>query len=225
LARQLHGDQPEAAEQLRQTTREARDRRLRDKIRYSQRVMAERGGDFVEQFEEGIADDLESMRRGIADAVGAMGEPTERQQGRALDQARDVARALESLGDRARESMDGDSAAGASSRQLRSELRRRAGELRGLAEEFERQGMEGNPLGDVARRLGRMDASGAIGTPRGLDDLAELVAALKDYEFALRRQLLDDEAAPSVLSAGEDVPPQYRELVEEYYRRLAERRR
>jgi hypothetical protein len=33
------------------------------------------------------------------------------------------------------------------------------------------------------------------------------------------------EESPPVLTAGEDVPPEYRAMVEEYYRRLAERRR
>jgi len=159
--------------------------------------------------------------------VGKMGEPVGRSQERALDQARDVARALESLGDRARDGMGGDSGAGsgASDRQLRGELRRRAGELRELSEELGRAGVDGRRLDEIARGLGRLDASGAIGTPRGLEQLQQMVSALKDYEFALRRQLIGEESAPPALTVGEDVPPQYRAMVEEYYRRLAERRR
>jgi hypothetical protein len=227
LARDTHGDQPEASERLRATVQGARDRRLQDKIRYSRGVMAERSSEYTERFEEDIAGDLEAMREGIADAAGRMGEPTGRQRERALDQARDVARALESLGERAREGAGADSGGGTGDRQrqLRGEMRRRAGELRELERDLGREGVDVGPLDEIARRLERMDASGAIGTPRGLEQLAEAILALKDFEFALRRQMIGAEAAPPVFTAGEDVPPEYRALVEEYYRRLAERRR
>jgi len=226
LARDAHADQPEAAERLRATVQEARDRRLQDKIRYSRGVIAQRSQDYAEGFEEGIQSDLEAMREGIADAAGRMGEPTERSRERALDETRDVARALESLGERAREGLQGDSGAGAGDRgrQLRSELRRRADDVRGLAEEFRRQGMQAGPLDQIARGLGRMDAQGAIGTPRGIDQLRDMVESLKDFEFALRRQMID-AAPPTIRAADEDVPAEYRAMVEEYYRRLAERRR
>jgi hypothetical protein len=229
LARDTHGDQPEASERLRATVQAARDRRLQDKITYSRRVMAERSSEYAERFEEDIAADLEAMREGIADAAGRMGEPAGQGRERALDQARDVARALESLGERAREGSGGDSGAAAGSgdreRQLRGEMRRRAGELRDLRRELGREGVDAGPLDEIARRLERIDGTGPIGTPRGLEQLAEAILALKDFEFALRRQMLGDEAAPAVLTAGEDVPAEYRALVEEYYRRLAERRR
>jgi hypothetical protein len=229
LARETHGDQPEASERLRATVQAARDRRLQDKIRYSRGVIAERSPEYAERFEEDIAADLEAMRDGIADAAGRMGEPAGRRRERALDQARDVARALESLGERAREGSGADSGAAAGSgdreRQLRGEMRRRAGELRELRRELGQEGVDAGPLDEIARRLERMDAPGAIGTPRGLEQLAEAILALKDFEFALRRRMMGDEAAPAVLTAGEDVPAEYRALVEEYYRRLAERRR
>ena len=229
LARETHGDQPEASERLRATVQAARDRRLQDKIRYSRGVIAERSSEYAERFEEDIAADLEAMRDGIADAAGRMGEPAGRRRERALDQARDVARALESLGERAREGSGADSGAAAGSgdreRQLRGEMRRRAGELRELRRELGQEGVDAGPLDEIARRLERMDAPGAIGTPRGLEQLAEAILALKDFEFALRRRMMGDEAAPAVLTAGEDVPAEYRALVEEYYRRLAERRR
>lgn len=229
LARETHGEQPEASERLRGTVKEIRDKRLQDKIRYSRGVMAERSSEYAEAFEEGIAGDLDALREGIADAAGRMGEPAGQRRERVLDQARDVARALESLGERAREGAAADSAPGGGvgdrERQLRGETRRRAGELRELGRELGREGVDTRPLEEIARRLDRMDATGAIGTPRGLEQLAEAILALKDFEFALRREMVGDSAAPPALTAGEDVPPEYRALVEEYYRRLAERRR
>jgi hypothetical protein len=229
LARETHGEQPEAAERLRAAVQDARNRRLQDKIRYSRGVIAERSPEYAEQFEESIAADLEAMRQGIADAADQMGEPAGQRRERALDRTRDVARALESLGERAQEGTGSDSGAGTGNgsgeRQLRSELRRRAGELQELTEELGRQGVDARPLQEIARGLGRMDARGTIGTPRGLEELQEMITALKDFEFALRRELAGEGAPPPVLTAGEDVPPEYRAMVEEYYRRLAERRR
>jgi hypothetical protein len=232
LARDTHGEQPEAAEQLRATVKDLRDKRLQDKIRYSRGVIAERSSEYAEAFEESIAGDLDALRDGIAEAVGRMGEPEGQRRERALDRARDVARALESLEERARDGAGADTGgvgpqagAGDRQRQLRGEARRRAGELRELERELGRDGVDVGPLDEIARRLERMDATGAIGTPRGLEQLADAIQALKDFEFALRRQLVGDSTRPPVLTAGEDVPPEYRALVEEYYRRLAERRR
>jgi hypothetical protein len=229
LARDAHGDQPEASERLRATVKEMRDSRLQDKIRYSRGVMAERSGEYAEAFEESITGDLEALRDGIADAASRMGEPEGQRRERALDRARDVARALESLGERAREGAGADSGRGSGpgdrARQLRGEMRRRAGELRELQRELGREGVDAGRLDEIARRLERMDATGAVGTPRGLEQLAQAIQALKDFEFALRREMMGEGAPPAALTAGEDVPPEYRALVEEYYRRLAERRR
>jgi hypothetical protein len=227
LARDARGQQPEAANRLRAAVQAARDRRLQDKIKYSREVIAQRSREYAEQFEQGIADDLEAMRDGIADAAGHVTQGRDRQVETALDRTRDLTRALESLGARAREGMEGDSAAaGSRSRQLRDELRRRLGELRDLREQLNRAGAPVGRLDEIARQLGRMDAQGVLGTPKGLDELSRaIVQGLKDYEFALRRQLLGDEPPAATLSAGEDVPAEYRAMVEEYYRRLAERRR
>jgi hypothetical protein len=59
--------------------------------------------------------------------------------------------------------------------------------------------------------------------------LAELQAAiirdLKEFEYVLRRELVGAEARELLLSGSDEVPPEYRELVEEYYKSLAEERR
>jgi hypothetical protein len=149
---------------------------------------------------------------------------------RALDRTRELTRALESLGERGRE-MAGDTGAGegggaGGERQLRRELRERLGDLRELREQLRRGGAETQGLDEVLQRMGRLDSRGTLGTPRGLDELQQaVVQGLKEYEFALRRQLLGGDAPPAALGAGETVPPEYRTLVEEYYRRLSERRR
>jgi hypothetical protein len=227
LARDGRGEQPEAANRLRAAVQAARDRRLQDKIRYSRGVIAQRSPEYAQRFEEDIAGDLKTMRDSIAGAAGAIAESGEQRMQRALEQTRDLTRALESLGERARERADGDSGAGGrvgGGRQLRDELRRRLGDLRDARDQLSRAGADVGPLNDIIRRLGRLDATGQIGTPRGLDELSQaIVQGLKDYEFALRRALLGDEAPGAALATDGEVPAQYRALVEEYYRRLAER--
>lgn len=227
LARDARGEQPEAADRLRAAVQAARDRRLQDKIRYSRGVIAQRSPEYAERFEEGIAGDLQAMRDSLAGAAGAITESGEQRMQRALERTRDLTRALASLEERARERADRDSGVGArAGRQLRGELRRRLGDLRDTRDQLNRAGADVGPLNDIIRRLGRLDATGQIDTPRGLDELSQaIVQGLKDYEFALRRAVLGDETPRAALATDDDVPPQYRALVEEYYRRLARQRR
>jgi len=229
LSREARGEQPGAADRLRETARAARDTRLGDKIKYSQEVAKERSQEYADAFEQQIADDIDAMRQGIADAAGQVreGGGPEREVERALDRTREITRALESLGERARESA-GDSGAGAGGggRQLRRELRERLGQLGELRDQLRGQGLDTGPVEGILDRLGRLDNRGTIGTPRGLDELEQvIVQGLKEYEFTLRRQLLGGDTPPGALTAGEDVPPEYRAMVDEYYRRLSERRR
>ena len=49
----------------------------------------------------------------------------------------------------------------------------------------------------------------------------EIAAGARRLELALRKQILGDEAARSVIAGSGEVPEEYRELVEEYYRALA----
>ena len=72
--------------------------------------------------------------------------------------------------------------------------------------------------------MGRLDNQTA-GAPRGLAELAaQLAQQLREFEFSVRRDLAGS-GAPRFLGGSDEVPPGYRNLVEEYYRSLAERRR
>jgi hypothetical protein len=50
------------------------------------------------------------------------------------------------------------------------------------------------------------------------DDVAE---GLKDFEFGLRRELRGPDEDRPRLGRQDEVPPEYRELVEKYYESLA----
>ncbi|MCH7876455.1 MAG: hypothetical protein IH965_14330, partial [Gemmatimonadetes bacterium] len=160
------------------------------------------------------------------------------------DQTRDLADALESLGERVREAQEeererqerGREEQGArtgerrldpdAQRQFGRELRERRGELRELRGRFQREGVDISRLDEIIRALGRYDNPSSISAPRALERLeTEIIQGLKEFEFALRRQLLAGDEERASLSGSDAVPNEYREMVEEYYRRLAARRR
>ena len=71
-------------------------------------------------------------------------------------------------------------------------------------------------------QLRALERSGRFGDPQGLAILEEeLIARLKEFEFTLWRALDPTAGSGPALGAGARVPPEYRELVEEYYRALA----
>jgi hypothetical protein len=71
-------------------------------------------------------------------------------------------------------------------------------------------------------RFRDLEEARAYADPRDLADLQQaLVEALRELDFALRREFAaGDREGPMVAGSG-DVPEQYRQSVEEYYRSLA----
>ena len=102
----------------------------------------------------------------------------------------------------------------------------RQNELTQLRQELEREGVDVGELDEVIADLRSLSRSRDIGDPLGLERLeSEIIQGLKDFEYTLRKQLLGAEEASPFLAGSEDVPSEYRELVEEYYRELARSRR
>jgi hypothetical protein len=111
-------------------------------------------------------------------------------------------------------------------RQFGRELNERRSELAELRRELQREGVDISRLDEVMRTLGAMDNRGPMGDARGLAELeSAVIASLKEFEYALRRQIAGAEGERLFLSGSDDVPVEYRELVEEYYRSLSRNRR
>jgi hypothetical protein len=111
-------------------------------------------------------------------------------------------------------------------RQFRREFRERRAEAERLRESLEAQGIDAGELDAIIDRLGRLESSRVWGDPRGLAELqAAAIQGLKEFEYVLRRQLGGGDGRELLLTGSDDVPPGYRELVEEYYRALAEQNR
>lgn len=267
LSRESRGQQREAARKLGEAADAIRDLKIKEKIRYSRGVVQQRSSEYARNFEEGIRDNLDSLRERIDEARNAIGESPEQRMARALEQARDLTRSLESLRDRTleqaersareaegREGADAESRGASESppagqdgqrrtsddppnasvdgfpgftpetaRQFRRELSERRGEAERLRDALQREGLDTPRLDEAIGDLRRLERQRDFGDPRGLAELeAEVIHNLKEFEYALRRQLGEDGERQLLLTGSDEVPSEYRELVEQYYRSLAE---
>jgi hypothetical protein len=110
-------------------------------------------------------------------------------------------------------------------RQLQNDLRQQTGQLRELRDQMRKDGVDVGQLNQMLDALGRMDNKGSIGNPRDIAQLKQnVVQGLKDWEFNLRRQLAGGN--PALFGSGsEDVSPEYRKMVEQYYKSLAQQKK
>jgi hypothetical protein len=108
------------------------------------------------------------------------------------------------------------------------QLRDRAGQLSTDAEALRRQlQASGNQrqdlatMDDVIRALRALDSQGLKTDPRELADLSTAALdKLRKLEFELRKRT-DTTSDELYLSGADDAPPQYRSLIDEYYRALS----
>ena len=109
-------------------------------------------------------------------------------------------------------------------RQFQREFQQRREDASGLRDDLRREGIDVEELSDVVSALERLGNRSVFDDPEELARLQEsILRGLKDFEFSLRRGL-SAEIERLFLSGSDDVPPEYRRLVEEYYRSLSEGR-
>lgn len=111
---------------------------------------------------------------------------------------------------------------GETARQFRREYRERAEAAEGLRSRLEEAG---RPTADVEEAL---EALRALDDARVYDDAEEVlrlqaaaIEAIGRVEFALRREIQEREGPAVRLPSPDEVPAEFRELVEEYYRSLS----
>ncbi|HEX9164931.1 MAG TPA: hypothetical protein VF862_03415 [Gemmatimonadales bacterium] len=110
-------------------------------------------------------------------------------------------------------------------RQLSRELRTRREAAESLAAELEAQGMDAADLERVSRAMRGLEGAAVFSDPSGLARLErDVLEPLRAFEYALRRQLGGVQDGQPVVAPGDQVPPRFRALVEEYYRSLARTR-
>jgi len=108
--------------------------------------------------------------------------------------------------------------ASASARQLQRQLREYANTADDLRRRLAQAGVNPKDLDAVARELRSMD----LGDPKGLQQLKASVDRLKRFEFDLRKKVGGD-SQQLFLSGSDEVPPGFRQAIEEYYRSLAKK--
>ncbi|MGH9388455.1 MAG: hypothetical protein ACRD1Z_02500, partial [Vicinamibacteria bacterium] len=107
-------------------------------------------------------------------------------------------------------------------RQLRREFRERVTDAENLRRELARQNLDVPDLGEIIRRMEEFEKKQIFLNPLGLEKLEEdVLADLKQFEYWLRRELEGIGEEQLYLAGSDQVPPDYRQLVEEYFRSLS----
>jgi hypothetical protein len=106
-------------------------------------------------------------------------------------------------------------------RQFRGEARRYAQDVDALRRALRAGGVDSRALDEILRRLKELDDDRVY---RDVEELARLQASISEglrrFEFDLRRKV-EGEAGDVRLTGSDDVPAEFKSLVEEYYRSLA----
>jgi hypothetical protein len=112
---------------------------------------------------------------------------------------------------------------GSDPRQLGRELRERRMDAERLRRELEQEGVDVSELDRILSRMRGLEGRGLGSDTRAVDLLqSQVIEGLKEFEFALRRQLTgNDDRRPRSGRQGE-VPAEYRELVDRYYESLSD---
>ena len=106
-------------------------------------------------------------------------------------------------------------------RQFRSESRQRAMDAEQLRKLLQGQKIDGKELDEILKGLRKLDDESVYANPETVAALERSVTDnIKRFEYTLRRRL-DANASQVFLSGTDDVPEQYRKLVEQYYRSLS----
>lgn len=106
-------------------------------------------------------------------------------------------------------------------RQYRRELDQRQGDIEALRQQLQRTGVDTRDLNRLIDQLRELRKATLQEDGLVFQQLQEqVVQGLKQFEYGLRRKLEGGDRE-IFLSGSEDVPPGYRQMVEEYYRSLS----
>jgi len=107
-------------------------------------------------------------------------------------------------------------------RQAERELSQRRQDLDALRRELRREGMDTSDVDRLLRQMGDLDLLGLNKDPLALESLRrDIVEGLRQFEYRLWRELRGADTERVYLGNSDQVPPGYRELVDEYFRKLA----
>jgi hypothetical protein len=111
------------------------------------------------------------------------------------------------------------------SRQFGREFRMRREAAESLRRELGGQNMDVADLDRAIADLRRLESGRPFNDPQGLEQLQQaVIEGLKSWEFRLWRTLAQNGQNTPAMGAPAAAPPEYRALVEEYYRSLARKK-
>jgi hypothetical protein len=103
--------------------------------------------------------------------------------------------------------------------QFQRELAQRLNDAEALRRDLVRQGRDVSQLDQAIKGLRALTGEPSLSDPRAASTLHAEVEALKSFEFQLTRAVVGEKEGVRVGRVG-DVPPTYRQWVEQYYREI-----
>ena len=249
MARESRSEQMAASRALQEAAEWVRDEKLADKVRYSKGVVQERDPRTAQAFEQEISDGLASLEGLVDSAAENIEQSPGERLADAVEDTRDLIRRLESFEDRVRDAAEagppgepsgqggaeepgagnrrqnlpGGSTSGVPGvRQFAREFRERVADAEELRDRLGADGLQTTDLDTVVGAMRDFEEQ-FQGTTRGLDELSgDVIDGLKLFEFWLRRVSQAEAGVRPQLAGSDRVPEEYRSLVEEYFRALAQ---
>ena len=109
--------------------------------------------------------------------------------------------------------------------QFGREAQQRLNDAEALRQEMARRGMPTTELDRAIENLKQLTDPSALEDTRTSAELrAKTVEGFKDFEYTLRRSLNEGDSTRVLLERSGDVPPAYKQNVEEYYRSIGRAR-
>ena len=106
-------------------------------------------------------------------------------------------------------------------RQWQREFQERLGEAQDIRRLLQQDGFTADELDEIIQRMQEFDDTRVYQSIEVLAGLQTLILEeLKRFEYRLRREV-DAESEELFLASSDDVPPGFRDLIEEYYRALS----
>jgi len=239
---EFHRDERNAARELQEAAAGIRDNKLKEKIRYSKGLIRSRPGDTADAFESEIGSDIEELTEQLEHAAATVGQSEVDRITQALNQTRDLMRSLESLDHRIweegqeladsqqiqqNENPSGDQRPGMNAwesndiRQWSREFQQRANEAQELRRLLEQEDFKVDDLDTIIQQMRELDNLRIYQDPNEVARLQTFVLEeLKRFEYRLRREV-NIESEELFLASSDEVPPGFRDLIEEYYRVLS----
>ena len=152
IANEMRRDEKDAARKLDDAAGSIRDKRIREKIRYTKGALQGAGSQYARGMEDDIAANLDALQKKIGDAAGSVGKAAKQDSmARAADKTRDLVRGMESLDQRMRQGgqkNEGQKAEGSGQEKSDGQKAQGSGQQQGKGQPGKGQGRGSNRRAD-----------------------------------------------------------------------------